>query len=316
MLHLVNGEATLHLLRDAQLPGDARSVDDVLMDGPITNGLEDASDWTARAAWLDARLGIPKADYLVAHARIERALRAATQADEVVVWSEEDLFCQTNLAYLLHRLRATGANVSLVCPPTVRLGRVPSADYHELFLQRAPVDAARFEAATTAWRAIASQDPRDVERAAANLDATAPGVAAALRLHLARYPSTRNGLGALDDALLDTVRQHPGKFRDVFQHATKRPDVHAYGIGDAQAHARLRHMAEGEAPLVTPDDPRATHDATSDGVWAVTDAGARVLAGDADAVTLRGADDWIGGVRLDGGRVWRWDEGRVVLVAP
>lgn len=47
----------------------------------------------------------------------------------------------------------------------------------------------------------------------------------------------------------------------------------------------------------------------------LTDTGARVLAGDADHVTLNGIDRWIGGVHLTGADVpWRWDEGTETVI--
>jgi hypothetical protein len=49
---------------------------------------------------------------------------------------------------------------------------------------------------------------------------------------------------------------------------------------------------------------------------ALTDAGARVLAGAADHVSLNGIDRWIGGVHLQGRHVpWRWDEGTETLTS-
>ena len=47
----------------------------------------------------------------------------------------------------------------------------------------------------------------------------------------------------------------------------------------------------------------------------LTDTGARVLAGDADHVTLNGIDRWIGGVHLHGPNArWRWDDSTEALI--
>jgi hypothetical protein len=59
-------------------------------------------------------------------------------------------------------------------------------------------------------------------------------------------------------------------------------------------------------PAGTPTGPATEVGLTGDG--------ARVLAGEADHVTLNGIDRWIGGVHLTGRDVrWRWDEGRECL---
>ena len=56
--------------------------------------------------------------------------------------------------------------------------------------------------------------------------------------------------------------------------------------------------------------------ALTDGSAAITDAGRRVLAGEADRVELRGIDRWVGGTHLVPAAVWRWDAATVSLVAP
>jgi hypothetical protein len=48
----------------------------------------------------------------------------------------------------------------------------------------------------------------------------------------------------------------------------------------------------------------------------LTDAGERVLAGEADRVELLGVDRWVGGTHVGAGSVWRWDAAAQVLAAP
>jgi hypothetical protein len=48
----------------------------------------------------------------------------------------------------------------------------------------------------------------------------------------------------------------------------------------------------------------------------VTEAGERVLRGEANRVELLGIDRWVGGVHLLPGAVWRWDPVRRALMPP
>jgi hypothetical protein len=84
-------------------------------------------------------------------------------------------------------------------------------------------------------------------------------------------------------------------------------------MGDTTCFGRMDRMAEGPDPLLLLDPPgRPVNRAT--GVR-LTDAGARVLAGQADQIALNGIDRWIGGVHLQGHHVpWRWDDGTETLV--
>jgi hypothetical protein len=70
----------------------------------------------------------------------------------------------------------------------------------------------------------------------------------------------------------------------------------------------MDRMAHAPAPLLEAQPTRRPIDRTA--TQRLTDAGARVLAGEADHVRLNGIDRWIGGVHLRGRHPrWRWDDG-------
>lgn len=318
VLHLANGESAARVLKAAGVPGVVVPVDDILVEGPLAGGLASAAAWTARAAWLQRHLGIPKGDYLAHAGRRRRALRLALAQDELVLWSEEDLFCQTNLAHSLF-LIAEGkpaARVSLAVPaPPGRTGTASPDALAALFEARQPLSSERLVWGARAWSAFASSDPRDVERLRAADLAAWPALRDGLALHLARFPSTRDGLGAPERALLQMLSAEPLAFGALLRafHADAR--CADYGFGDVSVLARLRTMTQGARPLVFVDDPRALEDAASEGRWALTDLARDILAGRTDAVAARGIDTWVGGVELNGATTpWRWDEARERLV--
>jgi len=84
-------------------------------------------------------------------------------------------------------------------------------------------------------------------------------------------------------------------------------------MGDTTCFGRMDRMAQGPHPLLHLDPPgRPVQRATG---LRLTDAGARVLAGQADQIVLAGIDWWIGGVHLHGHHVpWRWDDGTEAIV--
>lgn len=312
MLHLTNGEATASLLRLAEVPGEVRSVDDILMEGPLRNGLASPADVAFRAAWLQKRLGIPKGDYLSHAGRRSKWARETTDR-EVVLWSEEDLFCQVNLADLLVRLRA--ARVLLVTPAKDedRIGATPLAEVPALLDARREVTPARKDAAGRFWRAMCSSDPREVEAIARGAPTGWPSLARGAQLHLQRFPSTTNGLSLLEATLLRALAKERLTFAQLFALTQEEP-LAGYGMGDVQALAALRGMAQGEKPLVFCDDPRALDEAKAEGAWGATELGLRVAEGKADAVDERGIDTWLGGVELVGASAaWRYDPGTRAL---
>ena len=59
MLHIVNGEATLPRLEAAKIGGHLLSWFDMLMEGPLVDGLRSDSSWEFRACYLARKFGIP-----------------------------------------------------------------------------------------------------------------------------------------------------------------------------------------------------------------------------------------------------------------
>lgn len=305
MLHLTNGDTTSLSLREAGVEGEIASIDDIMMEGPWRNALATPADLLHRAAWLQRHLDIPKADAL-AHAgrREKRAREAGADGDEVVLWSEEDLFCQVNLAHFLSKAQHVG-RMRLAAPASGHVATLSADALRALLAARVPVTRERVETARRFVKALASPDPRAVEAFAREPTPAWPALQDGARLHLRRFPGARDGLGAIERALLRTVAEAPRSFPEIFSAYSRAPPG-AYGIGDVQVLAALRAMAR-EPGLVFADDPRALTDGTIDARWALTDLGRDVLAGRKDALAARGAEGWLGGVDLQA-TPWRWDD--------
>ena len=74
MIHLVGGESALGTLKETSVPGEKFSIDDILMEGPVLDGLRSESSWNARADYLDRYFSIPKFAYLSGNAERNRVL--------------------------------------------------------------------------------------------------------------------------------------------------------------------------------------------------------------------------------------------------
>ena len=83
-------------------------------------------------------------------------------------------------------------------------------------------------------------------------------------------------------------------------------------MGDWSWWSLVQALGSARAPLVHIDVP-PSGGFPRGGHLRVTDAGQRVLAGDADHVALNGIDRWMGGVHLTDGR-WRWTGSTLVNV--
>jgi hypothetical protein len=101
MLHILNGGSTEETIKRTDVPGEFFSFRDALIDGPTPAT-------TDSAAWRRLRAEHLASDYAADVQRCEndlseqeRVLNSCSSHDEVVLWFEHELFCQTNLLYLL-----------------------------------------------------------------------------------------------------------------------------------------------------------------------------------------------------------------------
>jgi hypothetical protein len=294
MLHIANGDAFAARLREGQVGREIVSWDDMMSEGPLPNGLRDEADWRFRAQTLAQDYpGLDPDAYVRAAAeRLTRVGKAAAH-EEVVLWFDEELFCQANLCHLLDWLarETPDATLSLVLDPaTTAVGGL-----RELLAERETVSRPRMVLARAFWNALSSADPTGVPRLLrADLSAW-PSLAVGLRAHLARFPDAR-GLDGVEEELLKILARGPVGFPELFAAWHETPLARACGFGDAQIAIALRRLA----PLASIDRPREDFMR-----WrlAATPEGQRVLAGETAAPAR---ERWIGGCRLEPGvHGWR-----------
>ncbi|MED7922978.1 DUF1835 domain-containing protein [Nonomuraea sp. LP-02] len=312
-LHLSNGDAT-----DVPGTGLARRVvywRDVLHEGPVPEVAP-------------AELRRVRAGYLTAHQRAEReaTLRAFAERDqalednrdgEYVLWFEADLYDQLQIVEILARLAALGVpagRVTLICigeyPGIARfggLGQLTAEQLRELpgTGACARLTPAALELATRAWAAFRAPTPEGLAGIAAARLGELRFLGEAFDRLGREYPSTRDGLSLSERRVLAAVAAGAPDAGTAFVRAAAR-ETRPF-MGDLTCFERMERLARGPHPLLDLDP--AGGPVTPATRLRLTETGARVLAGQADQVTLNGVDRWIGGVHLHGHQVpWRWNE--------
>jgi hypothetical protein len=286
------------------------------------------SEWLRLRA--DFLVSPNEADCLQGLTEQQTALESAPRNQETVLWFAHDMNCQIHLIYVLNllaRVRPAPRQLSLVCigefpgiNPFVCLGQLTPEKLGSLFPARHQVSDLEFELATQAWSAYSSTDPTQVE-AQINSDTTAlPFLAASLRLHLARFPSRRNGLGLIENWALRQLNSGADRFAPLFVRFIGEHPL--YGLGDAQFWDVLKRLSGCAEPLVRLTG--VTPDANLDSIaWGkvnldITEAGREVLEARKDFIELNGIDLWLGGVHLEAGtNEWRLDDdtGKLIQIA-
>jgi hypothetical protein len=285
---VTNGDSAAGTLAEAGLGGRVLPWRDTLQEGPVP-ALAPGELRGVRAEFIAARGWAPR-DAAESDLRArDEALAAALGCEPIVLWFEHDLYDQLQLIQVLARV--DGEPVEAIVVDRF-LGELSAGELAALWPARRPVSAAARDTARKAWAAFTAPDPAAL--AALQPDGALPFLGPALDRLREEYPATTDGLARSERQALEAIAAGADEPLAAF-FASQRAEEAAYA-GDTQFFDLLDALAAEPSPLIERDPLR------------LTAAGEAVLAGRADAVDLRGADRWLGGVHLDG--TWRWDPER------
>lgn len=320
MLHVLNGDATLRVFATADMEGEAAVFADALHEGPLPEDptspdfIEARIRHAVEAGW--AAPDRAAAEY----ARWTRCLGSTTAQDEVVLWLEADLFDQLLLVHHIEWLARSGQLpagpggpvVSLICvgdfegvPDFEGFGQLTGEQLASLLRSRTPIGEAEIRLARDVWRAITSDDPREIEKFVQDAAAPLPFLGPALRRLLEEFPDRRSGLSRTERQALEAVAAGAATPKGAFRACTAMEE--RVFLGDLIFFGTLRKLATAE-PAALDMKAEATDAGLPDGTLELTTFGRELLAGESDWVRTIGIDRCVGGVHLRGRDVrWRWD---------
>jgi hypothetical protein len=328
MLHVLDGASSAGTLAKTDVPGKIFAWREALISGPTPAGLNE-DEWIAvRSEYLSEHYGIDLEKCKSDLEEQSQTLASYSDHDEVVLWFEHDLFCQTNLLYLLNwfSLRELGSTkLSLICIgefPGIEdfrgLGQLNPKQLASLLEQRHEVSATELELGQEAWNAYCSPDPSLLMELLKKDLSALPFLKRALESHLTRFPSVLNGLGRIENAGLRLIATGYEKFGELFPRFAYEQRV--YGLGDFQLWLDLRSLSNVRRPLLQiANGANAGKGPVSEEVvqtrFELTTDGQLVLQNNEDFVELNGIDLWLGGVHLSADHdLWRWDNDKGELL--
>jgi hypothetical protein len=300
MIHIHNGGVVADLALRAGLPGVQTAFLETLANGPVPADV----DLEMRAQFLASEYDLKVLRVRHDLVQLEETLAEAMREDEIVLWFEHDLFCLVNLVSLLVRY-AAHRRVTLIWNPQP----LSQADLAPLFESRSAVTPSMVKIAAKVWDAYRSNDASGLNQFTKRASADFPFLREGLRLHASRFPSLRNGLGGIEQRLLEIIAGGSGDFRSIFDRFSV--DVPRFGFGDGDILRTLRRMAGGSVPLLSMVEQPAS---TARAIFTSTPLARKVLADEADYAELSAPTGWVGGVDLAHENWWRWDERRHEII--
>jgi hypothetical protein len=343
ILHLLSGELARENVALAAVPGNIHSIDDILMEGPVVNGLSSDDDWQFRARFIDKRFAVPARRYLSKKASRDHLLARVRDFDETVLWFEPDLFCQINHLYLLDWFASrapfsTKLSVADASSGAAKISvcRMATAEIRELFERRRPVSSKLLQLGKASWVAYSARTPFELTRLVTHHDFSAwPELRRGLELHLRRFPG-ETGLNFLETFMLtfvDAMGPSGVSIGQLINRFATESDTRDYGLGDVQIIAQLNELAHKPGPLVAPSGRNISSmgaDLTKALAFRANEATSRAQCpnGTRFILTARGravlegtrkferrTDRWLGGVQLPPGPDgWRWDDALRTMV--
>jgi hypothetical protein len=324
MLHIHNGNSSAETARNARIPGEHLAWREALACGPAPANLSDDEFLELRAQHLTGAYHVDVGACARELRRQQQALNRFGDHEEVVLWFEHDLFCQVHLVYLLNWFaqRDLGqTKLSLICIDQFSgvddfrgLGQLNESQLESLLPQRREISEAQLQLGHKAWASYSSSTPELVEDLISTKTDALPFLKPAFTKHLERFPSVRNGLGRIENILLELIAGGHHDFKSLFAAFQQREPV--YGFGDAQIFLHLTGLSKGPHLSLTMSNPDAGMDSSqiAEHSFELTEHGTRIFNSEADFVRVNGIDLWLGGVHLQGETAaWRWDEAAKTL---
>lgn len=241
-LHILNGDASVPAFRLADLPGQMLVWREILASGPAVYSMPQHEFWQMRQQFITDAYHAPTADYQEKVLNMLQKFDNASNFFEVVLWFDQDLVCQVNLLYILHRLSLHNPAVVSVCTPIKgSIGYKTIEEVQQLFEHRKMLEPLQLKQASEIWQLYAGPAPVALQYYLHEKALYSETLKLALELHLQRFPAGQTYLGNHQEILLATLVNGAKTVEEVQQAFWKQDP--GYGFGDWQLQTLLKELS-------------------------------------------------------------------------
>lgn len=240
-VHVLNGDS---LAEKFPFTGELIICREALIEGPLTAATL-PEFWEKRADYIAGTYHEERSKYFeIVRLEIERLLHLDSNVP-VNLWFENDLFCQTNMWFIVHLIRrhAVANPLYRVAPPSAAknwagFGSLDSAGLMSCFARRREFTDADLGRGSDLWMAYSNADLDALRALARQRSDVFPQLAEVIRAHIERFGSE------FDDRpkkrLREILASGPGQFEMVFAAFSQTEGI--YGFGDAQVRRLISEL--------------------------------------------------------------------------
>lgn len=215
----------------------------MLCEGKTTVEVGSEDFWKTRFDFFKSSYKVSKQKFIDYTVKEYRNLCNQKQQDEIVLWFEYDLFCQINMLAVISWLKRyrKGRQISLVCSGKIEtqeklagLGELSDSQLKKHYKNKVILTQDDIQYADYIWQLYCSDSPLQLENASkSNKNSIFNYLEEAIKSHLLRFPSIKNGLNHIENNILKTVKNN--QFNTKNQLVTSLiADQKNYGFGDTQ----------------------------------------------------------------------------------
>lgn len=246
-LHILNGDATLSVFQQTQIPGEVLIWRELLSEGPVSK----TNLWEVRLPWICENLGANVQGYQKMVIEEVNKLQNLDDDVNIILWFEFDLVCQINLIYILSLLNEKvkpHQTVFLICPASFKdmpnfrgLGELNAIQLKSLEKTKVRLQKQDLQLAAKAWNLYVENDPTQIRKFLdlpfGNLGLLKPALVA----HLSRFPSPTSKLNHIEEALLKIITSGTQQKQQIYTLFWNHN--HIYGMTDLQIDFYLKQLA-------------------------------------------------------------------------
>ncbi|PCJ94838.1 MAG: DUF1835 domain-containing protein [Flavobacteriaceae bacterium] len=242
LLHITNGDSFTEKLKSLNIKGDIITWREMLCEGKTLNNVGSESFWKTRFEFFHKNYKVSKSKFIEGTLKEYRSLCNHKKQDQIVLWFEYDLFCQINMLAVLSWLKTHRkyAQVSLVCSgkedesdKMYGLCDLNNEHLHKLYDERTILSQDDIEYADYVWQLYCSDNPIRLENLTDFNKYQFDYLSGAIKTHLKRFPTIKNGLNEVENHILNLAIEHkPLNRKGLMTSVLQNQGL--YGFGDAQ----------------------------------------------------------------------------------
>ena len=238
--HVLNGDCLLENIASINLDGEVIIARECLIDGELHgNTLTDF--WETRAKYIESVYGEKRENYFNRVAGEFEKLLTISDNSEVNLWFEHDLFCQTNLWFVISLLypKADKLTFYIVYPCIDKqndlwkgFGYSDKKSLQAAYAEKYKLGIKDIELANSLWIAYKKNDLKEIEELSLTESSGFHYLQQVCKTHMERF-SVCGQKGRPEKAIEEIIKdKSTTDFNEVFVAFSEREGV--YGFGDAQ----------------------------------------------------------------------------------